>query len=319
MLINARSQNTIRAAVLGIACCLFVQTNSAWSQVRELHTRDATRLSEVQVIEQLKHSDVIFIPVGSVETNGIMPSDRDYVSALGYAMAMAEETGGLYMPGLVHSFPGTTVMGSSSIRMTPTQGAAFLKVVARSLLRQGFRRQVLVSSGHGPAPLTAGTLVREFYEETHVPILYIEMGGHLAKLDIPREAVSKAVYGAHLMTGRIEDIPLQGDYGPNESKAAGEVPENPGLTKLNELRFSGSLTLGSWVADVMDHGGARTLPATAAEREEWGKEGWAQIMATVKKMRLPETMTALKQHDEFTQKVIVPKFGGKLPSAIDSF
>ena len=127
MLINARSQNTIRAAVLGIACCLFVQTNSAWSQVRELHTRDATRLSEVQVIEQLKHSDVIFIPVGSVETNGIMPSDRDYVSALGYAMAMAEETGGLYMPGLVHSFPGTTVMGSSSIRMTPTQGAAGAK------------------------------------------------------------------------------------------------------------------------------------------------------------------------------------------------
>ena len=149
MLANVRSRHSIATAALAGACCLFVQTNLASSQVRKLHTRDATRLSEVQVIEQLKHSDVILIPVGSVETNGIMPSDRDYVSALGYAMAMAEETGGLYMPGLVHSFPGTTVMGSSSVRMTPTQGAAYLKVVARSLLRQGFRRQVLVSSGHG--------------------------------------------------------------------------------------------------------------------------------------------------------------------------
>ena len=318
MPVNARSRNSIAATGLAIASLLFIQANPASSQVRKLHTRDATRLSEVQVVEQLKHSDVIFIPVGSVETNGIMPSDRDYVSALGYAMAMAEETGGLYMPGLVHSFPGTTVMGSSSIRMTPTQGTAFLKIVARSLLRQGFRRQVLVSSGHGPAPLTAGTLVREFFEETHVPMLYIEMGEHLAKLDIPRSEVSRAMYGSHQMAGRLGDLPLQGDYGEKESHAAGKVPENPGLTKLSELHFSGSLTLGSWVADIMAHGTAPTLPKTAAEREEWAKEGQAQIMAAVKKMRITEAMTALKQHDEFTQKVIVPKFRGKLPSTIDS-
>ena len=307
------------ALAIGVSCCVLSMENSAWSQVRKLQTRDATRLSEVQVSDQLKRSDVVFIPVGSVETNGVMPSDRDYVSALGYAMAMAEETGGLYMPGLVHSFPGTTVMGSSSVRMTPTQGAAFLKVVARSLLRQGFRRQVLVSSGHGPAPLTAGTLVREFFEETHVPILYIEMGDHLAKLGIPREDVSKAVYGAHLMTGRIEDIPLLGDYGSKESRALGEVPENPGLATLTELRYSGSLTLGSWIADVMAHGRVPDLPATAAEREEWGRQGKEQIIGVVKRMRLPEAMEALRQHDEFTQRFIVPKFGDKLPSAIDSF
>ena len=121
------------------------------------------------------------------------------------------------------------------------------------------------------------------------------------------------------MTGRIEDLPLRGDYGPKESKAEGEVPDNPGLAKLSELRFSGSLTLGSWIADVMAHGSAPALPATPAEREEWGKEGRAQIMAVVKRMRLPEAMEALKQHDEFTQRVIVPKFRDKLPSALDSF
>ena len=120
------------------------------------------------------------------------------------------------------------------------------------------------------------------------------------------------------MAGRLGDLPLQGDYGEKESHAAGKVPENPGLTKLSELHFSGSLTLGSWVADIMAHGTAPTLPKTAAEREEWAKEGQAQIMAAVKKMRITEAMTALKQHDEFTQKVIVPKFRGKLPSTIDS-
>lgn len=89
--------------------------DATFAQVRDLHTQAATRLSEVQMMRQLERSDVIFIPVGAVEANGIMPSDRDYVSALGFATVMAEATGGLYIPGLAHSFPGTTVVGSSTI------------------------------------------------------------------------------------------------------------------------------------------------------------------------------------------------------------
>ena len=74
--------------------------------MRKLHTRDLTRLSQVQVADYLKRSDIIFIPIGAVETNGIMPSDRDYVSPLAYAMAMADELDALYMPGLIWSYPG---------------------------------------------------------------------------------------------------------------------------------------------------------------------------------------------------------------------
>ncbi len=317
---NSSPLKAVQTLALGIVCYLSLQAAPVWSQVRPLHTRDVTRLSEPQVAAQLKRSDVIFIPIGSVETNGIVPSDSNYTSALGYAMAMAEETGGLYFPGLVHSFPGTTVIGSSSTYMTPSQGVTFLKIIARSLLRQGFRRQVYLSSGHGPAPLTGATLAREFFEETHVPILYIEMGGHLRSLNISREEMSKAVYGCHYITGRLTDLPVEGDYGPKESGPAGPVPENTGLAKLNELHYAGSLALGSWIADVMAHGGgsSRALPADAAEREAWGKEGEAQVRDAIKKMRINEAMAALKEHDEFTQRVIVPKFGKMLPTISDS-
>ena len=58
---------------------LILTAVSGWAQVRKLHTRDMTRLSQVQVADQLKRSDIIFVPVGAVETNGIQPSDRDYV------------------------------------------------------------------------------------------------------------------------------------------------------------------------------------------------------------------------------------------------
>jgi creatinine amidohydrolase len=313
------SKNT-RFAVYALLCGAVLQTAPAWGQVRKLHTRDLTRLSQVQVVDYLKQKDIVFIPVGAVETNGIMPSDRDYVSPLAYAMAMAEETGALYMPGLVWSFPGTTVIAPATIYMTPEGGTAYLKILAKSLLRQGFRRQVWLSSGQGPAALTVGTLVREFFEETHVPILYIDMDTYLPKLKLAADARSKTLYGAHYITGRIEDLPLQGDYGPKESQPAGVVPENTGLATLGKLGLSGSLTLGSWIPDVMAHGSGREppLPGTAAEREEWGKQGRDQIVAIVKLMRLNEAMGALKQHDRFTQDVLVPKFGNILPTPNDS-
>src|SRR5215467_8629396 len=119
----------------------------ASAQVRKLHTRDMTRLSQVQIADYLKRSDIIFIPLGAVETNGIMPSDRDYVSPLAYAMTMAEELDALYMPGLIWSYPGTTMIAQATVNISPTQGVEFLHATAQSLLHQGFRRQVYISSG----------------------------------------------------------------------------------------------------------------------------------------------------------------------------
>src|ERR1041384_2401536 len=307
-------KNTIRLATLAVSACLMMAA-PLFGQVRKLHTRDLTRLSQVQVADYLKRSDIIFIPIGAVETNGIMPSDRDYVAPLAYSMAMADEVDALYIPGLIWSYPGTTMIAPATVNISPSQGVEFLRATAQSLLRQGFRRQVYISSGQGPAPLTGGTLVREFFDVEHVPILYIDMDMFLPKLKLAADARSKALYGAHYITGRIIDIPLKGDYGQAESRAAGPIPENTGLAGLTKLGYSGSLALGSWIPDVMAHGGGREpeLPATAAEREEWGKQGQAQIIAIVKQMHLQEAMDDLKKHDEFTNKVLVPKFGKIVP------
>lgn len=288
---------------------------TASAQVRKLHTRDMTRLSQVQVADYLKRSDIIFIPLGAVETNGIMPSDRDYVSPLAYCMAMADELDALYMPGLIWSYPGTTLIAQATVNISPTQGLEFLRGVAESLLRDGFRRQVYVSAGQGPAPLTAGTLVREFFDKYRVPILYIDMDTYLPRLKITPEQRSKALYGAHYITGRIIDLPLKGEYGEKESEPAGPVPDNEGLTGLSKLGYSGSLSVGSWQPDVMAHGRPPVLAATAEEREQWGKQGEAQIRAIVKQMKLEEAMADLRKHDEYTNKVLVPKYGKILPGS----
>lgn len=287
---------------------LFTLSLITAAQVRPLHTRDFTRLSQVQVAEALKNTDIIFVPVGAVETNGIQPSNRDYTWPLAYAKLMAEETGGLYMPGLMWSYPGTTALAPSSIANTPQAGTVFLKQLAHSLLRQGFRRQVYISASHGPAPLTVGTMIREFFEETQVPILYINMDTYLPRLQLTAGQRSRTLYGAHSIAGHIEDLPLRGDYGQKESGPAAPVPQNEGLAALGKLGFSGSLTLGSWVPDVMSHGGDSDLPATAAERAAWAQTGVEQLREIVKKMRMAEAMEALRRHDRYTQEYIVPKF-----------
>ena len=304
----------IQMLTFGIAGLVTLQVAPLWGQVRPLHTRDLSRLSQVQVADYLKRSDIIFVPLGAVETNGIMPSDRDYVSPLGVSIAMANELDALYMPGLVWSYPGTTMIAPATVNISPTQGQNFLRAVAESLLHQGFRRQVYISMGQGPAPLTAGTLVREFYDQEHVPILYIDMDAYLPKLKLPPDARSKLMYGTHYIAGRIIDIPCKGDCGEAESEPAGPIPENTGLAGLSKLGYSGSLSLGSWVPDVMAHGnGKPVLPANPAEREEWGKQGQAQLIAIIKQMHLKEAMDDLKQHDDYTNKVLVPKYGKILP------
>ena len=81
-----------KAMQLGVCCVLLwslIPTPLA-AQVRKLHTRDLTRLSQVQVADYLKRSDIIFIPVGAVETlyavekklriiDGYGPPTRPYV------------------------------------------------------------------------------------------------------------------------------------------------------------------------------------------------------------------------------------------------
>jgi hypothetical protein len=272
-----------RLATFGLAVCLLA-TASLHAQVRKLHTRDVTRLSQPQVTEYLKHNDVIFIPIGSVETTGLMPSDRDYVSGLAYAMAMADEVQGLYMPGLIWSYPGTSMPGSATIGISPTEGIAFMKATCVSLIRNGFHRIIMVSSGHGPAPMTAGVTLREIFDDYRVPILYIDVDTYLPRLKVEGIQRNRLQYGAHHIVGRMEDYGLKSEYGadPYGDKQEGPVPVNEGYQTLNKLGVTGSLSVGMWVS-------------------------------IVKQMKLPEIVDALKKHYEFTNKVIGPKFDNILP------
>jgi creatinine amidohydrolase len=277
----------------------------------KLRTRDVTRLSQVEIADYLKRSDIVFVPVGAIEAQGVLPSDREYVAPLGLAMKMADAADAVYLPYLAYFFPGSTITSAATVYMSLSEGEAYLKVLAKSLLRQGFRRQIWVTMGHGPAPLTVGTMVRAFFEETHVPILNIEVSNLVRTMNGDH---SKIMYGEYAMLGRLEDIPLAGEVPKTQRRQGGAAADDPGLATLTKMGLAGSLSMGYWWSDPEGHGGGGNLPATAAERTAWGKEGEAQIAAVVQAMDLKTVVQALREHDRFTQEVIVPKFKTMLPS-----
>ncbi len=103
-----------------------------------MRTRLLTSLTNTEVESYLSRNDIIFIPVGNVEVHGGLPEDCEYVGPLAFAQKMAEEVDGLVLPYLAYFFPGGTVVGKGTVYITPSEGLAYLKAIARSLLRQGF-------------------------------------------------------------------------------------------------------------------------------------------------------------------------------------
>src|ERR1700730_1725187 len=291
--------------LVSLAWCLTgltLSSTSSWGQgAPPIRTRSLPSLTNTEVETYLGRNDIIFIPVGNVEVHGGLPEDCEYVSPLAFAQKMAEETDGLILPYLAYFFPGGTVVGKGTIYVTPSEGLAYLKAIARSLLRQGFRRQIYLT-GHGPSPQTLSPLIREFFDETKDPILYIETGGLMRKV---KGDFNKVLFGAYSIAGRLEDIPL------DVTQVMPEHPTDPSLSKLQALGPP-SGAIGAYFGDPGEHGGL-AKPITAEQRAAWAKEGVAMIEAAVKAADMKGIVQAMRDHDRFTQDVILPKYGSFLP------
>jgi creatinine amidohydrolase len=282
--------------------CLTLFSTFSWGQgVPPMRTRSLPSLTNTEVEAYLNRNDIIYIPVGNVEVHGGLPEDCEYVGPLAFATKMAAETDGLVFPYLAYFFPGGTVVGKGTVYVTPSEGLAYIKAIAHSLLRQGFRRQVYLTA-HGPSPQTLSPLIREFFDETKDPILYIELGGLMNKVKADH---TKVLFGAYSVMGRLEDIPL------NVTQVMPEHPSDPALNKLQSLG-PGSGAIGSYFGDPGEHGGL-AKPITAEERAQWAKEGVAMIDATLKAADMKGIVQAMRDHDKFTQDVILPKYGKTLP------
>ena len=285
---------------------------SAVGQNTKMRTRVLTSLTNVEVEEYLKRNDVIFIPVGATEVHGGFPLDCEYVTPLALCMKMAEKADALVLPNLSYFYPGATQIGRGTVHTSAIEGAEYLKTIARSLLRQGFKTQIYIT-GHGPSYGFMEPFLFDFLDETKVPILYMNqmslMSEYAEGLDM--SAMNKLMYGAYSIVGRLEDIPLsfEGIDLPNNYKSSGDMGTPSAAAKL--LNLNSTQAVQWYYNSPYDHGGVPES-ITAEEREQWAKEGVETIDNIIKAMDVQEIISNLKEHQKYIDEM-VKKYGKLLP------
>lgn len=278
-----------------------------------MRTRFLTKLTNGEVESYLEKNDLIYVPVGVTETHGALPLDSETVLAEAIAYEMAGETDGLVLHNLPYFFAGATPVGRGTVQMSVKDGMNYLDKIAKSLLKQGFKRQIYVTC-HGPAHITMSGMVRDFFDETKVPILYIDMVKAIGSIDDlsfnMMEKFNDIVIGAYDLLGRLDDVPLNipesnsVSYDPNQMLQA--MMDNPAATLEKLAHQSGAI--GYYFDQPSDHMYTPLLQ-TSEERQKYAQSGVKAIHEIVEKLNMTEIVQTLKAVDQFTQLNSLKKYG----------
>ena len=123
-------------------------------------------MSWKDIEEALVHTDIVIIPVGSIEQHGPhMPLGTDFYWALNMCLLIAQETDILVAPALMvglaeyhMGFPGT-------MTLTPETFEAVLYESSQCLLRHGFKK-ILFLNGHGGNTDSMQHVIRKINQTT---------------------------------------------------------------------------------------------------------------------------------------------------------
>lgn len=277
-----------------------------------MRSRFLTKLTNGEIEGYLEKNDVIFIPVGVTETHGALPVDAETVLAEAIALKMAEAADGLVLHNLPYFFAGGTPTGRGTLQLSVKSGYEYLMEISKSLLKQGFRRQIYVTS-HGPAYLYVSSMIRDFFSETKVPILYMDMitaPSTIEDLSFSfMEKFHEMSVGAYKILNRLEDVPLNV---PESNSVTYDVntmfegmKENPATELGKYAQQSGAI--GYYFDEARTH---MTTPLlkSSEEREELAEEGIKAICEMVEKLDMPKIVETLQKADKYTQNVSLKKF-----------
>ena len=277
-----------------------------------MRSRFLTKLTNGEIEDYLEQNDVIFIPVGVTETHGALPVDAETVLAEAIALKMAEAADGLVLHNLPYFFAGGTPTGRGTLQLSVKSGYEYLMEISKSLLKQGFRRQIYVTS-HGPAYLYVSSMIRDFFSETKVPILYMDMitaPSTIEDLSFSfMEKFHEMSIGAYKILNRLEDVPLNV---PESNSVTYDVntmfegmKENPATELGKYAQQSGAI--GYYFDEARTH---MTTPLlkSSEEREELAEEGIKAICEMVEKLDMPKIVETLQKADKYTQNVSLKKF-----------
>ena len=254
-----------------------------------MRTRIFGKMLNSEVQEYLKRNDIIIVAVGTTEMHGGFPLDCETVISEAYALKMAEACDGLVLTGLPYFYAGATASGRGTLQVSIRQGIDYLGAIARNLLRLGFKRQVYISF-HGPAHMTICPMIRDFYDETGVPILYMDCMMQMGKcrdLFTSFEAFHDITVGAYKIMNRLEDVPLVTGYNHREPQSCAPFNDLFGLGYQ-------SAAVGYCFGENGDHMATPDIPDLDT-RDKMADNGEKLICGMVERMDMAHVVEQLRK------------------------
>ena len=259
-----------------------------------MRTRIFGKMLNSEVQEYLKNNDIIIVPVGTTEMHGGFPLDCETVISEAYALKMAEACDGLVLTGLPYFYAGATASGRGTVQVTVRQGIDYLGAIARSLLRLGFKRQVYLSF-HGPAHMTICPMIRDFYDETGVPALYMDcmmqVGRNQDILTNFMQDFHAMTVGAYKIMNRIDDVPLVTGYQHSNPQSCAPFQDLFGLGYQ-------SAAVGYCFQENGDHMSTPDIPDIET-RNAMADRGAELICKMVERMDMPHVVDQLRKLEEY--------------------
>ena len=261
----------------------------------EMRTRILGKMLNSEVQEYLERNDIIIVPVGTTEMHGGFPLDCETVISEAYCLKMAESCDGLVLTGLPYFYSGATASGRGTVQVSIRQGIDYLGAIARSLLRLGFKRQVYLSF-HGPAHMTICPMIRDFYDETGVPALYMDCMMQFNKnMDLFSKAGFGAFHditvGAYKIMNRLDDVPLVIGFDHRNPQSCAPFQD------LFSLGYQ-SAAVGYCFGENGDHMATPDIPdiETRNAKAEMGAD---LICKMVERMNMPHVVEQLRKLEEY--------------------
>ena len=258
-----------------------------------MRTRIFGKMLNNEVQDYLSRNDIIIVPVGTTEMHGGFPLDCETVISEAYALKMAESCDGLVLTGLPYFYAGATASGRGTVQVSVRQGIDYLGAIARSLLRLGFKRQVYLSF-HGPAHMTICPMIRDFYDETGVPILYMDMMMQFGKnkdLFTSFTAFHDITVGAYKIMNRLDDVPLVTGYDHRNPQSCAPFQNLFGLGYQ-------SAAVGYCFGENGDHMATPDIPDIAT-RDAMAEAGANYICKMVERMDMKHVVEQMQKLEAY--------------------
>lgn len=260
----------------------------------EMRTRILGKMLNSEVQDYLKRNDIIFVPVGTTEMHGGFPLDCETVISEAYCLKMAESCDGLVLTGLPYFYAGATASGRGTVQVSIRQGIDYLGAIARSLLRLGFKRQVYLSF-HGPAHMTICPMIRDFYDETGVPILYMDCMMQIGKnQDLLKSFMTDfhdITVGSYQIMNRLDDVPLVTGFQHANPQSCAPFQD------LFNLGYQ-SAAVGYCFGENGDHMSTPDIPDLET-RDRMAEHGAELIGKMVDRMDMPHVVDQLRKLEAY--------------------